>query len=287
VRRGGFAEKHLSCVRARIIGTHMERTLIQQYATGIVKGLIEQARSLGDLDHGPTKGRLRELFVTNVLKRYLTSQFGVGSGIVVNQKGEQSREMDIIIYDNRILPPFIREERLGVFPIESVVATIEVKSRMTKSSLLDANESAKQLRKEIASPRASIYTDEHLQPPGLSFVAFKGHDVGDLKDENSGSDWLKANITDMTMICLVGGFSWIKVERWRLKESNEFAEETKRYIGVLLDNIRTQSERTYSLLWSSSKKHRDWIGVYTRDNDEVKRFFDSQDPKRYPSSSGQ
>jgi len=70
----------------------MERTLIQQYATGIVNGLIEQVKAVGPLDHGPTKGRLRELFVTQVLSRFLTSQFGVGSGVITNQRGDQSKE---------------------------------------------------------------------------------------------------------------------------------------------------------------------------------------------------
>ena len=48
----------------------MKRTLIQQYATGIVKGLMEQVNSIVDLEHGPTKGHLRELFVANILNKF-------------------------------------------------------------------------------------------------------------------------------------------------------------------------------------------------------------------------
>jgi len=94
----------------------MNQTLIQKYSTSIINGFIERSKSLSNLQHNLLKGELRELFVTQVLKQFLTAQFQVGSGIIVNQKGEQSKQTDIIIYDNRILPPFIREQYLGVYP---------------------------------------------------------------------------------------------------------------------------------------------------------------------------
>ena len=37
--------------------------------------------------------------------------------------------------------------------------------------------------------------------------------------------------------------------------------ETKRYIAVLLDNIRTNAERRIKIL----EKHNDWLGIYIRD----------------------
>jgi hypothetical protein len=72
----------------------MEDTLIQRYSTLIVKAMIAEANSLKDLMHKLTKGELRELFVSNILDAFLTRQFSISSEIIVNQKGEQSAQME-------------------------------------------------------------------------------------------------------------------------------------------------------------------------------------------------
>ena len=112
----------------------MKRTIIQKHSTSIVRGLAERINALVDLDHKLTKGELRELFISNILAQFLTNQFGIGSGIIVNQAGKQSNQTDIIIYDNRIIPSFIREKHIGVYPAECVIATIEVKSNLWETS---------------------------------------------------------------------------------------------------------------------------------------------------------
>lgn len=277
----------------------MDRTLIQQYASGIVKGFVEQVRSISDMKHRYTKGRLRELFVANVLDRYLTAQFGVGSGIVVNQRGDQSDQMDIIIYDNRVLPPFVREQGIGVFPVEAVIATIEVKSILDKTELRKSEKAAKKLREVVASPCGSIYPKNELpKRPGCTIIGFCDRGLSDLMKEQVGRDWLTGNIESLWAVCLVGKFSWLKLapKEWRLKTSDEFAEETKQYIGVLLDNVRTQAEHNYRLLCQpeegeeeeepetrrrlrsdrKKERHRDWLSVYIRDQEDIRQFFDSR-----------
>jgi len=83
--------------------------LISNHSSAIINGLLKRVESIKKLEHKLTKGELRELFVSNVLKMFLTNQFDVGSGFVINQAGIQSNQIDIIIYDNRILPPFIND----------------------------------------------------------------------------------------------------------------------------------------------------------------------------------
>ena len=167
----------------------MERTSIQQYATGMIKALSEQAKAISPLKHNPTKGKLRELFVTQILKQFLTPQFGVGSGVITNQRGDQSRETDIIIYDKRILPPFIREENVGVFPIEVVIETIEIKSRLGKAELVEAESAA--LRIKEMSVTGTIYnSDARPSAPGSTVFAFTGHGLSDLNEVESGRLWI-------------------------------------------------------------------------------------------------
>ena len=75
----------------------MQRTLIQIYSSSAIKALVEKIDDLYHLDHKLTTGELRELFISNIFNSFLTSQFSIGSGIIINQEGEQSKQTDIII----------------------------------------------------------------------------------------------------------------------------------------------------------------------------------------------
>ncbi len=82
----------------------------------------------GGVEHDGEKGGFREFFLANFLKPLLPHQFGVGSGVVVDFNSQQSKQTDVIIYDRRKLPPLMLAGDRGLFPIDSVLCTIEVKS---------------------------------------------------------------------------------------------------------------------------------------------------------------
>ena len=243
----------------------MEQTVIQKYSTSIVKGLIEKVKSLSELNHKLTKGELKELFVSDILKLFLTKQFGIGTGIVVNQKGEQSHQIDIIIYDNRILPPFIKEKHLGLFPAECVLCTIEIKSNLRKIDLRDAERKAENLIADIYNPESTIYKDDYIYfKPICAVLGFYGSGAIELLDAKKGKEWLKNNFVFLRYIGILNKYSWIAMVRtnWTLKLVDKYNNETKRFIPVLLDNIRTQAENRFAIL---SRRHNDWLGVYIRD----------------------
>ena len=256
----------------------MERTLIQKYSSSIIRGLVERSLDLSKLDHRVTKGELRELFVSNTLKAFLTKQFDIGSGIIINQKGKQSNQTDIIIYDNRILPPFIKEQQIGVYPAESVIATIEIKSKLTKSELLKSEESAKKLLEIVYNPADSIYEDFKYFRPLCSTIGFYGSGARELSNKNKGKGWLEKQIKYLKLIGLINRYSWIKMTKgWVYCAHDKYTnEETKRFIAVLLDNIRTHSEKRLRLITPNDKdenekhdkdedkRHRDWLGCYIR-----------------------
>ena len=100
---------------------------------------------------------MRELFVPNILSPFLSKQFDIGSGIVINQKEEQSDQTDIIIYDNRILPSFIKEQHIGVYLAESVIGIIEVKTNLRKDALIRAEASARKLHEKIYNPLSPVF----------------------------------------------------------------------------------------------------------------------------------
>lgn len=235
-------------------------TLIQQYASSVMRTMKDQADAVARLEHKLSKGRFREIFVQTVLAQFLTHQFGVGSGIVVNQKGEQSTEHDVIIFDRRILPPFIASGALGVFPVEAVIATVEVKSILTSDAIQQAEAAAAKLH--AIHRTGTIYDDSTKERPLTAIVGFQAGSIAcDPICMDKACPWL-SDIKSLFAICLVGRFSWLRLNGWQARHGDDDFEETKRFVAALLDNVRTKAERRYQMLLTA--KHRDWLSVYTR-----------------------
>jgi hypothetical protein len=234
----------------------MCRTLIQKDASSVINNFIERARVLGGLKHKPTKGTLKELFMSDVLKQLLTIQFGVGSGIVVNKENKQSRQTDIVIYDNRIIPPFISGPSIGVYPVESVIATIEVKTRLNKEELMDAEKAAKQLSENVVG--------EGDRPPLYAVFGFEGGIRG-LETQEKGVSWFeKQNIQHIFNMCIAGKYCWADVggKGWQIgKDTSGVHDETKRFLALVLDNVRTLAECRFRFY---TRRHRDWLSGYIR-----------------------
>lgn len=246
--------------------------LIKDYASSVVAGFLSRVNALQKLDHKLTKGELRELFVSDVLHSFLSSQFSIGSGIVINQAGTQSRQTDVVIYDNRLLPPFIRSERLGIFPAEAVVATIEVKSRLTAAAIKDAQDAALELKQRVYDPAATIYPK--LQPwmsPLCAVVGVGGTGVAALRSLDTGATWLATNVRSLEYIALTGRWSWILFKKgWvgKFGDDTMAYEETKRFIAVLLDNVRTRAE---ARLRAMAQGHLDLLSAYIREQGLFKK----------------
>lgn len=112
------------------------------------------------IEHRPTKGDFREDIIKEFLRQYLPENFGICKGLVIDAEGVQSKQQDILIYDKATTPKFLVGDADNVLPIESIVATIEVKSVLNKTELLKALENLestrsltkKFLNKKVKSP---------------------------------------------------------------------------------------------------------------------------------------
>lgn len=237
----------------------MDRTLIQIYATSVIKGFVERARALKVLGHNLTKGELREIFVSNVLKSFLTSQFGIGTGIIINQENEQSRQTDIVIYDNRILPPFIKEQEKGVYPAQSVIATIEVRTTLDKGGIEEANEAAGILTEKVFAKGVPF----GLKPLCAVF-GYQGG-FGELDNEEKGREWLEVNAKHLFNICITEKYCWanLTIKGWSVQlHEPETYQETTRFFALLLDNMRTRAQEMFKYLVEDH--HWDWFSMYIR-----------------------
>jgi len=122
----------------------------------VTKNMCAMYELSGGVEQDVEKGAFREFFVAQLIRPFMPPHFGIGSGVLVDYYERQSRQSDVIIYDRRLLPPILLAGDRGIFPIDSVLAVIEVKSCLKASdySLL-----------EDASRRVSPYSEDN--PQGL------------------------------------------------------------------------------------------------------------------------
>jgi len=110
-----------------------------------VRSAIAAAEAARGITHHGVRGQFREIFVRDLLRPLIPVHIGLGSGEIVTADGQHSRQQDVVMYDTRVLPPFLADPAIGLFPLESVLYTIEVKSVLTAADLRQAHESASQI----------------------------------------------------------------------------------------------------------------------------------------------
>ena len=72
-----------------------------------------------DIVHNGVKGGLNEIELSSIIKEVIPQKYKIAKGVIENSIGEQSNETDFFIYDDEILPPYIKNE-LAFVPVEAV-----------------------------------------------------------------------------------------------------------------------------------------------------------------------
>ncbi|WP_188047707.1 DUF6602 domain-containing protein [Vibrio vulnificus] len=95
---------------------------MENYYTAIANMLLTEVELInGSFQHEGVKGSGNELALMNLLAKFLPDEYGIDTGIIVNQSGEQARQSDIIIYKKSLLPRFLSLTETKYFPVESVL----------------------------------------------------------------------------------------------------------------------------------------------------------------------
>jgi len=241
-----------------------QKKVLSDYFFTLIAGFVAQIDALSSLEHALTKGELREVFVEALLKKFLPNHLSVGTGIIINNKTAQSKQTDIVVYDNRILPPFLTGTQLNVFPIESIISTIEVKSNLGFGALKKAEKDAEHLLKKVFKEHDWLGETPKYAPLCV-LLGFEGTRIR--KIASGDAEWITKNILYLKMICSVGKFSWVKIKEgnksfWKYGAADEQYREIKRFVAILIDNIRTLANLTWA---TNLERHKDWLGQYIRD----------------------
>jgi len=170
----------------------------------------------------------------------------------------------------------IERKGIGVYPAEHVLAVIETRSWLSKSVIKKYNASAKRLFEEVYHPDASLYRDLTLMRPLFSVVGFFDKGIFKNDSNNDIKDWMRKNANYLFGVCLVNKFSWLNVMKpeGSLKMVDQNNEETKAFIAVLLDNVRTLSQTRFLSILGG--RHIDWLSIYIRDQSGIRKYFDER-----------
>lgn len=87
-----------------------------------------------DIFHQGLKGSLNENALSSLIKEVIPQKYKILKGIIENPNGEQSNETDFFIYDDEILPPYIKDD-LAFVPVEAVKYAFEVKSTLNSTEI--------------------------------------------------------------------------------------------------------------------------------------------------------
>ncbi len=110
-------------------------------------------------DHAGNKGDEVEAVVKEFLKEYLPESLGIGTGEIIDSKGDRSKQCDVVIYNPLMAPPMFRIGENGVFPAESVLAVIEVKTKLRESDVSSIVKAAKAVKELDRSGVSTLWSD--------------------------------------------------------------------------------------------------------------------------------
>jgi len=118
----------------------------RQVAIQNIEKAMAAANASSSIKHSLLKGRLCEIVVSELVQPFLTPHTRIASGTIVDHYGNQSGQIDVILYDERITPPVLLTASEGIVPCHSVLATIDVKSGLNRTELRKAVENARSVK---------------------------------------------------------------------------------------------------------------------------------------------
>jgi hypothetical protein len=118
----------------------------RQVAIHNIEKAVAAINASSSIEHSLKKGRLREIVVSELILPFLAPHTKVATGTIVDHYGNQSNEIDVILYDERITPPVLLTSSEGIVPCHSVLATVDVKVGLNKTELKKAVENARSVK---------------------------------------------------------------------------------------------------------------------------------------------
>ena len=218
-----------------------------------IKTAIQNAQAASNVDHPGLVGSIREIALKHLFRPLLTDVADIGTGKIIDNTGTQSNQIDIIIYSTDINPPILydgEKSDMGLFPAETCLYAIEVKSQASASELRKAIENAKSVRKMAF---LAGYYDENSNPIHHRLIAIVPAFFAFGSDLKEGGKteldrYLQLDSNGRTnpaipVICVIGRGYWFFNERessWYYWEPTPDHGEVISFLGGVLNTIPDQ-----------------------------------------------
>lgn len=122
------------------------------------------------IEHNGVKGSTREDLLKDYLRDLLPNKYSISTGIIIDFNQNQSKQQDFIIHDAFNCPSFFKTDSNTILPIESVYATIEIKSTLNYDTLKQSVENIESVRKLHKLPNRNIISNDYNEQYPLGFV---------------------------------------------------------------------------------------------------------------------
>jgi hypothetical protein len=126
--------------------------------------LCADLRSNAVLDHPGAKGDSTESDWVKMLTAHLPARYSAHKGFVIDSAGEQSDQIDLVIYDHQYCPLLLNRNDQRFIPAESVYAVFEVKQELDRSNVIYAGEKAASVRRLLRTSAAVPYVEGTYKP---------------------------------------------------------------------------------------------------------------------------
>lgn len=205
---------------------------ISKFNKGQAAKAVAIAKAAQAINHNGLKGELRETVVHDLSRPLLPYNIGIGSGQIVSAENQTSKQMDVVVFDNGIIPPVLSQRQSCLFSVEAALLSIEVKSVLSLSELRKSHNAALNLATLTFAPpmgEVSYPKGHHIGGVIPYLLAFS---LTLLKDNEIQryNKILQGAMPSLHGICVVGsGFwfwsetEWIKWEfPWEFGELSAF-----------------------------------------------------------------
>lgn len=209
---------------------------------------IGAAEAVTGIGHSGLKGQLREIVIRDLLRPLFPANIGLGTGEIITADNQHSQQQDVVVFDKSIVPPILLEGTTGVFPIESVLFAMEIKTVLTAAELKSSIENANQLRSLRYLPGEYDSDDKLMQsttkaiiPIVLAFhsdLSESGKTELDRFNEIGGSSTSEPPIQ---IICVVGRgcWTWRDTDGWRAWPTKSYPlKEVVILIAVMMNSYK-------------------------------------------------
>lgn len=249
-----------------------------------------------DIVHNGVKGGLNEIEISSIIKEVIPQKYKIAKGVIENSIGTQSNETDFFIYDDEILPSYIKSD-LAFVPVEAVKYNFEVKSTLNSTEIkttIDKFENFKSIGGRSPTVLFSFSSDmqgselsryqkndnNFLINPAITVLCtsnksyyYKETTEHFIKDHLSVEDFIKkfTEVTGMDMEGPVNAFEELMKNDAALNTMtrSQFALAIKSSIQIrgLVNNFEGRKLTVNKIEYDSIKfKCHKWIGIESNDN---------------------